>query len=96
LSSSVKVKIKKTTILPVVLYGCETWSHIKAFEKRVLRKIFGSKRDEILGEWRELHSEELHNLHSSSNIIRQIRSRRMRWMGHVAHMGEERKGIAVF
>jgi hypothetical protein len=60
------------------------------FENRVLR-IFGPKRDEVTGEWRKLHNEELHNLHSSLDIIRQIKSRRMRWAGHVARMGEERK-----
>jgi hypothetical protein len=59
------------------------------FENRVLRRIFGSKRDEVTGEWRNLHSEELHILCSSANIIRQIKSRRMRWSGHEARMGEE-------
>jgi hypothetical protein len=61
------------------------------FENRVLRSIFGPKRDEVTGEWRKLHNEELHNLYSSSDIIRQIKSRRMKWAGHVARMGEERK-----
>jgi hypothetical protein len=60
------------------------------FENRVLRKIFGPKRDEITGEWRKLHNEELHILYSSPNIIRQIKARRMRWAGYVARMGEER------
>jgi hypothetical protein len=60
------------------------------FENRVLRRIFGPKRDEVTGEWMKLHSE-LHNLYSSPDIIRQIKSRRMRWAGHVARMGEERK-----
>jgi hypothetical protein len=59
------------------------------FENRVLRRIFGPKRYEVTGKWRKLHSEELHNLYSSANIIRQIKSRRMRWTGHVACMGEE-------
>jgi hypothetical protein len=59
------------------------------FENRFLRMIFVSKRDEITGEWRKLHNEELHNLHSFPNIIRQIKSRRMRWAGRVARMGEE-------
>jgi hypothetical protein len=60
------------------------------FENRVVRRIFGPRRDEVTGEWRMLNTEELHNLYSSPNIIRQIKSRRMRWAGHVAHMGEER------
>jgi hypothetical protein len=64
---------------------------VRVFENRVLRKIFGPKRDEVMGEWRTLHSEELHNLYSSPNIIKQIKSSRMRWAGHVARMGEERK-----
>jgi hypothetical protein len=58
------------------------------FENRVLRRIFGPKRDEVTGEWRKLHSGKLHNLYSSSDIIGQIKSRRMRWTGHVARMGE--------
>jgi hypothetical protein len=65
------------------------------FENRILRRIFGPKRDEVKGEWRKLHNEELHNLYSSPDIIRQVRSRRMRWAGHVAHMGEERKVCKV-
>jgi hypothetical protein len=98
LSRNVKVKIYKTIILPVVLYGCETWSltlieenRLGVFENRVLRRIFGPKRDEVTREWRKLHIEELHNLYSSPDIIRQIKSRRMRWAVHVARMGEERK-----
>jgi hypothetical protein len=65
------------------------------FEDRVLRRIFGPKRDEVTGEWRKLHNEELHNLYSSPDIIRQVKSRRMRWAGHVARMGEERKVYKV-
>jgi hypothetical protein len=87
-------KIYKTIILPVVLYGFETWSltlreehRLRAFENRVLRGIFGPERDEVMGEWRKLHSVELHNLYSSPDTIRQIKSSRMRWAGHVAHMG---------
>jgi hypothetical protein len=76
----VKVKIYKTIILPFVLYGCETWSltlraehRLRVFENRVLRGIFGHKRDEVTGEWRKLHSGELRNLYSPPDIIRQIR-----------------------
>jgi hypothetical protein len=80
LSRNVKVKIYKTIILPVVSYGCETWSlilreeyRLRVFENRVLMRIFGPKRDEVTGEWRKLHSEELHISYSSPNIIRQIK-----------------------
>jgi hypothetical protein len=92
----VKVKIYKTIILPVVLYRCETWSltlreehRVRVFENRVRRRIFGPKRDKVTGEWRNLHSEELHNLNLYPDIIRQVKSRRMRWAGHVARMGEK-------
>jgi hypothetical protein len=102
LSRNVKVKIYKTIILPVVLYGCETWSltqreehRLRVSENRVLRRIFGPKRDEVTGEWRKFHSEELHNLYSSPDIIRQVKSGRMRWAGNVARMGEERKVYKV-
>jgi hypothetical protein len=61
------------------------------FENRVLRRIFGPKRDEVTVEWRKLHNEELHSLYSSPDVIRQVKSRRMRWAGHVARVGEERK-----
>jgi len=63
---------------------------LRVFENRVLRKIFGPRRDEVMGEWRRLHNEELNDLYSSPNILRVIKSRRMRWAGHVASMGEER------
>jgi hypothetical protein len=72
----------------VVLYGCETWylilreeHRLRVFENRVLRRICGPKRDDVTGDWRKLHNEELHNLYSSPNIIRMIKSRRMRWQG---------------
>jgi hypothetical protein len=102
MSSNLKVKIYKTIILPVVLYGCETWSltlreehRLRVFENRVERRIFGLKRDEVTGELRKLHNEELHDLYSSPDIIRQVKSRRMRWAGHVARMREERKVYKV-
>jgi hypothetical protein len=66
---------------------------LRVFENRVLRRIFGPKRDEVTGDWRKLHNEELHNLYSSPNIIRMIKSRRMRWAGHVARMG--RRGMHI-
>jgi hypothetical protein len=87
-----KVRIYKTIILPVVLYGCETWSLTVREEHklRVLRRIFGPKRAGVMGGWRKLHNEELHNLYSSPSIIRITKSRRMRWAAHVARMGEKR------
>jgi hypothetical protein len=98
LSRNVKIKIYKTIILPVVLYGCETLSltlreehRLRLFENRVLRRIFVPKRDEVTVEWRRVHNDELHNLYSSPDIIRQVQSRRMKWVGHVARMGKERK-----
>jgi hypothetical protein len=88
--------LKEKVIFPVVLYGCETWSltlreerRLRAFEKRVLRRVFWPKRDEVTGEWRKLHNEELNDLYSLPNIVRVLKSRRMRWAGHVARMGEE-------
>jgi hypothetical protein len=93
----VKIKIYKTIILPVILYGCETLSltlreehRLRMFENRVLRRIFGPKRDEVTGRWRKLHNEELHGLYSSPSIIRVIKARGMRWTGHVVCMGEVR------
>jgi hypothetical protein len=68
---------------------------LRVFENRVLRRIFGPKRDEVTGEWRKVHNDELHNLYSSPNIIRMIKSRRMRWGGHVAHMGEKRNTYRI-
>ena len=97
LSKNIKIKIYRTIILPVVLYGCETWlltlreeRKLRVFENMVLGRIFGPRRDEVTGEWRRLHYEELNDLYSSPNIVRVIKSRRMRWAGHVARMGEER------
>jgi hypothetical protein len=68
----------------------------RVFENRVLRRLFGPKRDKITGQWKKLHSGELYNLYSSLDIIRQIKSRRMRWVGHVACMGEEGNMYRVF
>ena len=97
-SKNLKIKIYRTIILPVVLYGCETWSltfrkerRLRVFENRVLRRVFGPKRDEVTGEWRKLHNEEFRDLYSLPNIVRVVKSRRMRWAGHVARMGEGRE-----
>jgi len=86
LSKNLKIKIYRTIILPVVLYGCETWSltlreerSLRVFENRVLRTVFGPKRDEVTGEGRKLHNEDLNDLYSLSNIVRVVKSRRMRW-----------------
>jgi hypothetical protein len=88
----------QSIILPLVLYGCEAWSltltevyRLRAFENRVLRRIFELKKDEIIGGWRELHSNEFRNVYSSPHIIRMMKSRRMRW----ARMGEKRIAHSV-
>ena len=95
LPKKLKIKIYRTVILPVVLYGCETWSltsreerRLRVSENRVLRRMFEPKRDEVTREWRKLHNEELNDLYSP-NIFRVIKSR-IRWAEHVARMGEER------
>jgi len=97
LSKNLKIKIYRTIILPVVLYGCEAWSltlreekKLRVFENMVLSRIFGPRRDDVMGEWRRLHNKELNDLYSSPNIVQVIKLRRMRWAGHVARMGEER------
>jgi hypothetical protein len=85
LPKNVEIKIYRAIILPVVLYGCETWSltqieerRLRVFENRVLRRIFGPKRDEVTGNWRRLHKEELYALYFSPNIIQAMKSRRLR------------------
>jgi hypothetical protein len=92
----------KTIILPVVLYGCETWSltlreehSLRVFENRVLRRIFGPKRDEVTGDWRKQHNEELRDLCSLPSIIGMIKSRKMRWAGNVARMKEKRNAYRL-
>ena len=103
LSTDLKIKIYRTVILPVVLCGCETWSltlreerRLRLFENRVLRGIFGPKRDEVTGEWRKLHNEELNDLYCSPNVVRVIKWRRMRWAGHVAFMGRGETYIGIW
>jgi hypothetical protein len=98
LSKNLKIKVYRIITLSVVLHGCETWSlilrekrRLRVSENRVLRKIFGPKREQGTGEWRKLHNEEFNNLYSLPNIVRMIKSRRMREVGHIARMGEERR-----
>jgi hypothetical protein len=102
LSKNLKIRIYKTIILSAVLYGCATWSltfreehRLRVFENRMLRRIFGPKKDEVTGEWRKLHNEKLRDLYSSPSIIRIIKSRRMRWAGHVARVGEKRNAYRL-
>jgi len=97
LSKNLKIKICRTIILPVVLYGCGNWSRIlkeerrlRVFENWVLRRIFGPRTDKVTGKWRKLYNEELNDLYSSPNVFRMIKSRKMRWVGHVARIGEMR------
>jgi hypothetical protein len=87
LSKNLKIRIHNTIILPVVLYGCETWSltlreeyRLRVFENRVLRRIFGPKRDEVTGEWRKLHNEELHDLYSSPSTLGRLI---LRWLDNI-------------
>ena len=97
LSKNLKIKMYRTKIFPVVLHGCETWwltlreeCRLRVFENRVLSRIIGPKRNEVTDEWRKLHNEEFNDLYSSPNIFQMIKLRRMRWVGHVALMGERR------
>ena len=97
LSKNLKIMAYRTIILPDVLYGCETWSltvreecRLRVFENRVLRRIFGPKRDEVTGECRKLHNEEFNDLYCSPNIVWVIKCRRIRWARHVASIGERR------
>jgi len=90
---NIKIKIYRTIILPVVLYGCETWSitlreerRLKLFQNRFFRRLFGPKRDEATKEWRKLHNAEINDLYTSPNIFRVIQSRRMRWAEHGARI----------
>ena len=101
LSKNIKIKIYRTIILSVILCGCETWSlthrkehSLRVFENRVLRRIFEAKKDEVRGKWRRLNQEKLYDLYSSSHIIQMIKSRKMRWAGHVARMVEGGRGEA--
>jgi hypothetical protein len=98
---NIQIRIYKSIILPVVLYGCEIWPltlmeehRLRVFEKRMLR-IFGPKRDEVTGGWKKVHNEELHNLYFSPSTIRMMMSMRMRWAGHVARMGEKRNAYRI-
>jgi hypothetical protein len=102
LFKNTKISTYKTTIFLVVLYGCETWpltlreeQRLRVFENSLLGRIFWLKRDEVTGGWRKLYNKELHNLYSSPSIIRMIKSRRVRWDGHVARMSEKRNAYTL-
>jgi hypothetical protein len=97
-----KYEIYRTIILPVVLYGWETWSvamgeehRLRVFENRMVTKTFGPKKDELTSEWRRIHNEELYDTCSSPNIFQVIKSGRMRWAGHVARLGDSKGAYRV-
>jgi hypothetical protein len=98
---NLKTRIYKTVILPVVLYGCGTWSLILIKEHRLgvlentVLRTFGPKIDEVTEEWRKLHNDELHDLYSSPSIIKIIKVRRMRWAGYVTRIGEKRNAYRL-
>jgi hypothetical protein len=102
LLKNIKMNIYRTIILPFVLYGCKNCSlsvreerRIKVFENRVLKRIFGPKRGEVTGKWGQLYNKDLTDLYSSPNIIWVIKSRRIRWAGHVARMGERQGAYRI-
>ena len=102
LTQNLKIKIYRTINLLVVLYGCETWllklreeGRLRVFENMVLRRIFGSRRDEVTRKWRTLYDEELNDLYSLPNIARVIKSRRMSRAGKIARMGDRRSVFRV-
>ena len=97
LSKNINIKVERIIILPLVLYGCETWSltlrekhRLRVFQNRALREIFRPERDKVTGEWRKLRNEALSDVYPSPNIMWVIKLRGMRWMGHVSRMGERR------
>ena len=102
LLKNLKINIHRTIILPVVVYGCKSWlltwreeCRLRVFDNRVLRRVFGPRRDEVTREWRKLHNEELNDLYSSPNNIQVIKSQRLSWSGCVAHMEEKREAYRV-
>jgi len=102
LSKNIKIKIHRNIIFPLVLYGCETWSltfreerRLRVFKNRVLRELFGYEVDKVPGEWTRPHNNEFYDLYSSPNIIWVIKSRRMRWAGHVASVRERRGAYRI-
>jgi hypothetical protein len=101
LSKNIQIRIYKTIFLSMVLYVCEIWpvtlgveDGLRVFENRMLRRIFGLKRDVVMGGWRKRHYDELHNLYSSPSIIRMIKPKRVRW-GHVTLMTEKRNAYGI-